>query len=103
LNFIGKDETDNSSNNSNINIIDKETSFEFLKINKFSFNYQIISGKIKNYNNEILKYVYKKEIKLFVSTDKLIKKLPEFKREIPLPESFVSDNDIFDSEKEDTY
>lgn len=106
VNFVGSRETDNSSHNSNINFLKTVSQFEFLTLKAFSFQYQIVKANDKNTlsNSDMVKtYIYKRDIKLFLTTNKLITKLPEFNSEIILPENIIVDNDNFDSEIANTY
>lgn len=107
IEFISEPEGSASSQKSNIIFLKKESSFEFLSLKEFSFLYRIIkNSKIRDDSGVVekpKKYTYKGEIKLLISTNQLIKKLPVFNDALELPNSMVTTNDEFDSEQKETY
>jgi hypothetical protein len=76
--------------------------FEYLDLKSFNFRYKIISKK-NLFDPRSLTFNYQKELKLFISVNKLIEKLPDFNQKIDLPNDIIVGNDNFDSEVKSTH
>jgi hypothetical protein len=102
--LLGTAETDPTSHNSNMVFVKFKPSFEVLTITQLTFKYQIFKGKINSNDGvESSTYTYQKELKIMISTNQLISKLPAFNPELTLPESMIVSHDEFDSEVKTTH
>ena len=100
LKFNGESETDAGSNNSHIELTTSQSQFSTLNVSQFSFSYLIIGEK----ETKTIPYTYRSPILFYISTPKLIQKLPKFDpSDLNLKSTHLAISDDFDSEIPDSY